>query len=65
VGSPELGVGSPEPLLRPGAVLEVSITKQGEIGKYTRYGIRKRRPPKRIDRCLLPGVTNPTACPSP
>lgn len=50
-------------VLRPGAVVRISITKRGAIGKYTRLRIRKGRPPSRIDRCLLPGGTRPVRCP--
>jgi PKD domain len=50
--------------LRPGAVLEVWITKQGTIGKYTRFRIRKRKAPRRTDLCVMPGGVTPVACPS-
>jgi hypothetical protein len=49
--------------LRPGAVLEVWITKQDTIGKYTRFRIRKRKAPKRTDLCVMPGSATPAACP--
>ena len=50
-------------LLRPGAVIEIRVTKRGEVGKYTRFVIRKGRPPKRTDRCLPPGAKRPMRCP--
>ena len=50
-------------ILRPRAVLTISITKPGTIGKYTRLRIRRGRPPSRIDRCLLPGGSRPVRCP--
>jgi hypothetical protein len=50
--------------LRPGAVIEIRVTKRGEVGKYTRFVIRKGRPPKRTDRCLPPGAKRPMRCPS-
>jgi hypothetical protein len=51
-------------LLRPGTVIEISVTKGGEIGKFTRFRIRKGRPPSRTDRCLIPGRKRPVRCPS-
>jgi hypothetical protein len=51
-------------LLRPGAVIEIRVTKRGDVGKYTRFLIRKGRPPKRTDRCLPPGAKRPLRCPS-
>jgi PKD domain-containing protein len=50
-------------LLRPRAVLTISITKPGTIGKYTRLRIRRGKPPSRIDRCLFPGAKRPVRCP--
>jgi hypothetical protein len=51
-------------LLRPGTVIEIRVTKSGAVGKYTRFLIRKGRPPKRTDLCLAPGSTRPARCPS-
>jgi hypothetical protein len=51
-------------MLRPGAVVQVWVTRPGEIGKYTRFRIRKGRTPARVDRCLMPGSKAPVACPS-
>ena len=44
-------------------VFSLSIT-QGEdrIGKYTRFRVRSRRRPARIDRCLVAGDTSPSRC---
>jgi PKD domain len=50
--------------LRARAVLEIFVTKPGTVGKYTRYVIRKGAPPRRIDRCILPGADRPSRCPS-
>jgi hypothetical protein len=50
--------------LRPGAVLEVWITRKDTIGKYTRFRIRRRKAPKRTDQCVMPDTTTPTPCPS-
>ena len=49
--------------LRPGAVVQIWVTKRGEIGKYTRFRIRSGKPPARADRCLMPGVKRPVRCP--
>ena len=51
-------------LLRPGTVIEIHVTKRGEVGKFTRFVIRKGRPPRRVDRCLEPGSRHPVRCPS-
>ena len=50
-------------LLRTGASIKVLVSRSGEIGKYTRFLIRKGKPPRRTDLCLLPGVTQPSECP--
>jgi hypothetical protein len=49
--------------LRSGTRVEVSVTRTGAIGKFTRFTIRKRRPPARSDLCLVPGAPAPVACP--
>jgi hypothetical protein len=51
-------------LLRPATVVQIWVTKPGKVGKYTRFVIRKGRPPKRVDRCLMPGSRRPVRCPS-
>lgn len=51
-------------LLRAGASIKVLVSRAGEVGKYTRFLIRRRKPPRRTDLCLLPGMTEPTECPS-
>ena len=51
-------------ILRPGAVVQVWVTRPGEIGKYTRLRIRKGKRPTRVDRCLMPGSRRPTSCSS-
>jgi hypothetical protein len=50
--------------LRTGAVLEVWISDAGEIGKFTRFVIRRDRPPIRTDLCLDPTGTAPLECPT-
>jgi hypothetical protein len=49
-------------VLRPGAVVQVWVTRPGEVGKYTRFRIRKKRQPTRVDRCLPPGSKRPVPC---
>ena len=49
-------------VLRPGAVVQVWVTRPGEIGKYTRFRIRRGRQPTRVDRCLPPGSRRPAPC---
>jgi hypothetical protein len=51
-------------LLPAGTVLELSVTKRGTIGKYTRFRIRDGHSPARVDRCLKAGAKRPTRCPS-
>jgi hypothetical protein len=50
--------------LRPGAAIEIRVTKRGDIGKFTRFRIRAGKPPRRVDRCILPGSKRPVQCPS-
>ena len=49
--------------LSAGTIISVSVTKSGQIGKYTRWLIRGRKVPKRKDLCLYPGRTKPARCP--
>jgi hypothetical protein len=49
--------------LSAGTILSVSVTKRGQIGKYTRWLIRGRKVPKRKDLCLYPRRTKPARCP--
>jgi hypothetical protein len=49
--------------LRAGIRLEIFVRQPGRIGKYTRFLVRAGEPPKRVDRCLFPGVQRPKACP--
>jgi PKD domain-containing protein len=51
-------------VLRPGAIVQVWVTRPGDIGKYTRLRIRKGKRPTRVDRCLMPGSKKPTRCAS-
>ncbi len=47
-----------------GAVLQIRVTKSGQIGKFTSFKIRRRKLPVRVDACLSPPSTAPSACPS-
>jgi len=53
-----------ERTLRSGVTLELLITKPGQIGKYTRFTIRRGKLPERVDRCLDPAGAKPLVCPS-
>src|SRR5215216_1788349 len=50
--------------LSAGVRFEVLIRKRDRIGKYTRFRLRRARPPVRVDRCLRFGDTRGTPCPS-
>ena len=51
-------------LLRSGMMIKIFVTKAGTIGKYTSIKIRRGKPPKRVDRCLMPGSMRPAKCQS-
>jgi hypothetical protein len=63
-GVPAIVFGSFEHFLRAGAVIEVLISKGGEIGKYTRLRVRRGKLPERIDLCLDATGVKPIACPA-
>jgi len=50
--------------LRSGVTLEVLVYKSGEIGKYTRFVVRRGRLPQRVDMCLDPVRLKPLVCPA-
>jgi PKD repeat protein len=50
--------------LRPGAILQIRVTRSGEIGKFTSFAIRRNRLPARTDACLPPASSKPSACPA-
>jgi PKD domain len=54
-----------ERTLRAGVVLQIRVSKEGEIGKYTSFTIRKHKLPLRFDACLQPTSSKPIACPTP
>jgi hypothetical protein len=47
-----------------GVTLEVRVSKPGAVGKYTRFTIRRGKPPIRLDACLGSTGVKPIACPS-
>lgn len=49
-------------LLKPGVVLEIRVGGLGEIGKYTKFVIRRGRFPARTDACLDPASSKPVSC---
>jgi hypothetical protein len=50
--------------LAAGLILEIRVSRYGEIGKYTRFVIRHGRLPQRVDTCLDPSGIRPMVCPS-
>jgi Bacterial Ig-like domain/PKD domain len=53
-----------ERALHAGAVLEIRVTKAGQIGKYTRFTVRGGKLPRRVDMCLSLSGVKPIVCPS-
>jgi hypothetical protein len=53
-----------ERTLRAGVTLEILVSMPGEIGKYTRFTIRRGKLPERVDMCLDPAGVRPLVCPS-
>jgi hypothetical protein len=47
-----------------GVTLEVLVSKPSEIGKYTRFRVRRAKLPERVDMCLDPAGAKPLACPA-
>jgi PKD repeat protein len=54
-----------EGVFRAGTRITVAVERDGVIGRYTRFSLRRGRPPARIDRCLQPGTRGPGRCPTP
>jgi large repetitive protein len=50
--------------LKAGAVLQIRVSKAGEIGKFTSFTIRRNKLPVRVDACLRPPSSSPSPCPS-
>jgi hypothetical protein len=53
-----------ERALQAGAILEIRVSVAGQIGKYTRFSVRRGRLPTRFDSCLDPTGVKPIACPT-
>jgi hypothetical protein len=52
-------------VLKKGVTVTIFVTKPGTIGKYVQFKFQKRRPPARVDRCLMPDAPKkPVECPS-
>jgi hypothetical protein len=49
--------------LRAGVVLEIRVSRAGQIGKFVRFVIRHGKLPTRQDSCLDPSAGTPMACP--
>jgi hypothetical protein len=47
-----------------GLTLQVRVSRNREIGSYTRFHVRRRKLPVRTDSCLDPSGVKPIACPS-
>ena len=48
---------------RSGATLRLYIVKNGFYGKYTSFGIRRGKAPRRLDRCVESIILEPIGCP--
>lgn len=48
--------------LRPGATIEVRLTKPGATGKVVRFKVRKKKTPSATVLCLPAGASQPQAC---
>lgn len=46
-----------------GPVLEVTVTRRGFIGKFSRFRFRAANVPRRQDLCIAPGSAKPRRCP--
>jgi hypothetical protein len=47
---------------RAGVKLRIFVVSDGRIGKFTSYGIRRRKKPRRYDRCVRGLVLTPVLC---
>jgi PKD repeat protein len=48
--------------IRAGAKLEIFVVAKNRIGKYTSFKMLRAKPPRRTDRCLVPGRRKPVSC---
>jgi PKD repeat protein len=60
--STDLRLSQLERRLRAGVRITIYITSPGTIGKYTSFTIRRGEPPRRVDRCVNYGSTQPFKC---
>jgi hypothetical protein len=51
-------------IYRAGTGLEIKVTAEDRIGKYTKVRFRRGRTPSRRDSCLRPGEREPSPCPA-
>lgn len=58
-----LRVRKAQRVYRAGLVIEIRVTGEDRVGKYTKIRFRRGRTPARSDACLQPGSSKPTACP--
>jgi hypothetical protein len=59
-----IGFRSLEHAYRSGTVIVVQVSRADRIGKYTRFTIARGKAPRRVDKCLMPGATRGSRCPS-
>jgi len=64
LGVPPIEMRGFERSLPAGVTLEVLVSKLGEIGKYTRFRVRRGKLPERVDLCLNPAGGQPLVCPA-
>jgi hypothetical protein len=64
LGVPPIEMRGFERSLPAGVTLEVLVSKPGEIGKYTRFRVRRGKLPERVDLCLNPAGGQPLVCPA-
>jgi hypothetical protein len=62
-GVPQIEFKRFERWLPAGVSLEIFVSKPGELGKYTRFRVRRAKLPERVDMCLDPVGAKPLACP--
>jgi hypothetical protein len=53
-----------ERALQAGASLEIRVSMTGQIGKYTRFTVRRGKLPTRFDSCLDTTGVKPISCPT-
>jgi hypothetical protein len=64
LGVPPIEMRGFERSLPAGVTLEVLVSKLGEIGKFTRFRVRRGKLPERVDLCLNPTGGQPLVCPA-